>query len=399
MEPGERTALLAILMNLAIFAIKIFAAVKSGSLALKAEAFHTLADLIASVTAFIGIVIARRKSKSFPYGLYKLENLISVIIAMVIVFTGYEIIIDVFSAQPTVIDHVWTAVIGLIMTMSLTFFFSRYERKIGLIINSPVLLADAAHVRTDLLSNGIVLLAIASSWIGLALDRYAAIVVALLIGWTGLHILIDGVRVLLDASIEYVTLRKVEQIILDTPQVVQLKSLTGRNSGRFKFIEASIVIKTHSLERAYFIINQIEQSTRQEIKNIDRVLIHYEPLQKEEMVYAFPLAEDRASISPHFGEAPFFMLVTFPANANTTQKIELIENPFDETEKGKGILAAELLARNKTDVVFVQKSFNNKGPAYVFSSENIEVVVTEASTPQQALAGLGLSLNGGKDKA
>ncbi len=399
MEPGERTALLAILMNLAIFAIKMFAAAKSGSLALKAEAFHTLADLIASLTAFIGIIIARRKSKSFPYGLYKLENLISVIIALVIIFTSYEIITDVFGAKPIAIENIGIAAISLIMSIGLTFFFSRYERKIGLKINSPILLADAAHVRTDLFSNGIVLLAIASNWIGLALDRFAAIVVALLIAWTGLHILIDGIRVLLDASIDYRTLRKVEQIILDTPQVVQLKSLTGRNSGRFKFIEASIVIKTHSLERAYFIINQIEQSARQEITNIDRVLIHYEPLQKEEMVYAFPLAEDRASISPHFGEAPFFMLVTYPANANATQKIVLIENPFDETEKGKGILAAELLSRNKTDVIFVQKGFGSKGPSYVFSSENIEVVVTDASTPQQALASLGLSLDTGKGKA
>jgi predicted Fe-Mo cluster-binding NifX family protein len=77
----------------------------------------------------------------------------------------------------------------------------------------------------------------------------------------------------------------------------------------------------------------------------------------------------------------------------------LIENPFDETEKGKGILAAELLSRNKTDVIFVQKGFGSKGPSYVFSSENIEVVVTDASTPQQALASLGLSLDTGKGKA
>ena len=210
-EKGEKTALLAVIMNLAIFGIKYFAAILSGSIALKAESFHSLADLIASVTVFIGLKIAKRKSKAFPYGLYKLENLLSVLVSIAILYTGYEIILEVIHAQTSEITNSWLAIVSLVLSVLATFFFSRYEKRIAREINSPILLADAAHIRVDVLSNLIVLFAIISSLIGFDLDKIAAIIVVLIIVKTGLQILIDGTRVLLDASVGYETLSKVEK--------------------------------------------------------------------------------------------------------------------------------------------------------------------------------------------
>ena len=87
---------------------------------------------------------------------------------------------------------------------------------------------------------------------------------------TGFEIMKDGVKVLLDAFVDYETLSKTEKIILNTPQVVEIKSLTGRNSGRFKFIEANIIIKTHNLDKAHIIADKIEENIRKEVRNIDR---------------------------------------------------------------------------------------------------------------------------------
>ena len=144
----------------------------------------------------------------------------------------------------------------------ITFWFSGYEKKFGQKINSPILLADAAHIRTDVLSNAVVLLAIISSLIGYQFDKIAALIVVGFIAKTGIQILLDGARVLLDASLDYDTLSKVEKIIVDTPQVVELKTLTGRNSGRFKFIEAGIVLTTHNLDKAHFIAGSFPLSSQ-----------------------------------------------------------------------------------------------------------------------------------------
>ena len=45
------------------------------------------------------------------------------------------------------------------------------------------------------------------------------------------------------------------------------------------------------------------------------------------------------------------------------------------------------------DLVLVKKGFKSKGPAYVFSDSNIEIIVTEEEKPEEALKKLGLTIN------
>lgn len=393
MEKSEKTALQAILITLFIFGIKVIAAIITGSIALKAEAFHTFSDSIASMTVFAGLKMAKRKTKTFPYGLYKIENLMSVVISLLILYSGYEIAMEAIGATQMDLKNFGVGIILLVVVIIITFLFSRYEMKIGKEINSPILLADAKHSRTDVLSNMVVMIAIIFGSIGYKLDKIAALIVVVFIAKTGFEILKDGVKVLLDASVDYETLSKTEKIILNTPQVIEIKSLTGRNSGRFKFIESNIIIKTHNLDKAHIIADKIEENIRKEVRNIDQVLIHYEPMRKEEIVYAIPLMEDKESISPHFGEAPWFMFIIFKNGQKTANRVKVIQNPCIKEEKGKGILAAEFLLQNSIDVVIVKKDFSGKGPAYVFSDANVEVILTEEEKPVLAIEKLGLTYN------
>ena len=391
MEKSEKIALQAILVAFFIFGIKLIAAIITGSIALKAEAFHTLTDFIASLTVYAGLKIAKRKTKSFPYGLYKIENLISVVISLLVLFSGYEIALEAINAKQTEVKNSIVGIIILIVVVLISFVFSKYEKKVGKEINSPILIADADHGYIDVLSNIIVMVSIILGTIGYHLDKIATLIVVIFIVKTGFGILKDGVKVLLDASVDYETLSKTEKIILNTPQVVEIKKLTGRNSGRFKFIEANIVIKTHNLDKAHLIADKIENQIKQELSNIDHVLIHYEPMQKEEMIYVIPLTEEKNKISSHFGEAPWFMFVTFKTGERVAKQAEVMVNPFMNEEKGKGILAAEFLIKKGIDVVIVKKDFASKGPAYVFSDSNVEVVLTEEEIPEAAIGKLGLS--------
>lgn len=111
-------------------------------------------------------------------------------------------------------------------------------QKVGKALNSPSLMADAKHMRADMFDNAVVLAGLCSNLTRLDLERMAAFVIVIFIAATGGKILIDGIRVLLDASLDYKTLSLAEKLILSEPQVIKIKSLTGRNSGRYKFIEA-----------------------------------------------------------------------------------------------------------------------------------------------------------------
>lgn len=393
MEISERTAIYSIIVNLVIFIIKYISSVTSGSIALKAESFHTLADLTASLSVFIGLKIAKRKSKSFPYGLYKIENLISVLISIIIFYTGYEIILEITHSTAANLKNSTFAIISLLISILITFLFSKYEKKIGLLTNSPILLSDAAHIRTDISSNIIVLMAIISNLLGYHIDNIAAIIIIGFIAKTGFQIFTDGTKVLLDASIDYKTLDSIKNIIQKTPRVLEIKSLTGRNSGRFKFIEAKIIIKTNNLEDAHYITNIIEHRIKQQINNIDQILIHYEPFKKPEIVYAVMLEEDKASISDHFGESAYLMIVTFQkATDMTLTRIDILANPYNEEKKAKGILLAELLVEKNVDFVLIRTEIKNKGPLYVFSNSNIKTIITNEINPKNAFSNLKLTI-------
>ena len=391
MEKSEKIALQAIIVAFVIFGIKLITAILTGSIALKAEAFHTLTDFIASLTVYAGVKIAKRKTKSFPYGLYKIENLISVVISFFVLFTGYEIALEAIKSEQTEVKNSVVGVMILLVVVVISYFFSKYEKRIGKEMNSPILIADADHGYIDVLSNIIVMISILLSTLGYHLDKIATLIVVIFIVKTGVGILINGIKVLLDASVDYETLSKTEKIILNAAQVIEINQLMGRNSGRFKFIEANIVIKTHNLDKAHLIVDKIENQIKEEIVGIDHVLIHYEPVQKEETIYVIPLTEEKNEICSHFGEAPWFMFITFKTGEKIAKQVEIIVNPFIHEEKGKGISVAEFLVKKGIDILIVKKDFASKGPAYVFSDSNVEVVISDDKTPATAMVNLGLS--------
>ncbi len=399
MDKGEKVAIISIGTNIALLGIKYLFATLSGSMALMADVIHSSSDVLAALTVFAGLRISKRKSKSFPYGLYKVENLVSLILAVVILFAGYEIVKEaILEGGNRQMQNIPVTIAGVLAVIGITFSLGRYEIKVGRQINSPSIEADGHHVQTDMLSSVVVLASLIGGLFGLKVDRFAAGIMVIFIAHAGIKIFLDAIRVLLDASVDFETLDKAKGIILSEPAVREIKSLTGRNSGSYKFIEAEIVLNVRDLEKAHFISKRIEERLREEIPHIDHVLIHYEPLHKESITYAVPLESRDGRISPHFGEAPFFGLYTLSSKTGELLRSELIGNPFLSEERGKGIMVAEMLIRRGVDVLIIRESFHGKGPEYAFSDAGVEIDQTEAQTVEEALRSIGYTqIGGGND--
>ncbi len=99
-----------------------------------------------------------------------------------------------------------------------------------------------------MLSTVVVLASLVGQYFGYVLDTAAAVIVAIFIAHAGWEILFEGVKVLLDASLDQETLTRIRELLLAEPLVRKISSLTGRNSGSYKFIEAEILVNTHDLE-------------------------------------------------------------------------------------------------------------------------------------------------------
>ena len=381
----ERWGWGSIAVNVVLSLLNLAIAAASGSLAVAAEMVHNLVDLAASVAVLVGLKISQRKSRDFPYGLYKVENLVAVGVAVLIFFTGYEIVKEAILSPPReAIVSPWM-VGGVALSVVIPLLFSHFELRAGRAANSPSLIADAQEYRAHVFSSGVVLVALVGHLFGVRLDRWAALLVVFFIGKTGWELLRDGMRVLLDASLDPETLAQVRRIIEADPAVVRVESLTGRNSGRYRFLEAEVALRVGDLAKAHAVAQRIEQAIREQVPFVERVLIHYEPVARTHVRYAIPLADPHGRLSEHFGEAPYFALVTVRLADGAVEKQEVVPNPHREVEKAKGIRVAEWLVGQKVDVVLLKESLRGKGPEYVFADAGVKMVLTEAETVGEAI--------------
>ena len=391
MDDAERLALSSLGINVLVTGLKYFLGIFSGSLALIADAVHSSADIVSSASIWVGIRISRRKTKRFPYGLYKVENLVALFTSVIILLAGSEIVHTVlWSSERVRAGRLPYAIAGVITIALILLSFSRYELRRAKRLDSPSLKADAQHLSTDLFSSCVILVGLVGTYLQIKfpLDKAAALIIVGLIVWMGLKIMVDAIRVLLDASLDYNTMNSIREVILETPQVSTINSLTGRSSGKYKFIETELMLKVRELEKAHFVANQIESRVKSRVTNVDHILIHYEPVKKETRVIAMPVREGRAQLSEHFGEAPYFLLITLSTKDGRLLRESWLYNPFRQMEKRKGIKVSEWLVSQGVDELIAAKNFEQKGPYYVFADAGVVIDQTEETNISQIKASL-----------
>jgi len=387
MEASEKTAWLSILTNVLLVGIKTAVAFISGSLAVTADAIHSLSDVVSSAITLIGIKISDRHVRGFPYGLYKVENLVAMVTSVLILVAGYEIIKTVFLEDPRPFPtQIPLSVTGIISTILITWLFSRYELKKGRETGSPSLIADARHIWTDMLSSLVILMAFLGSAIGLAIDKYAAVIVVVFIVRSALVILLDSVRVLLDASLDYRSLTRIREIVLADPRVVEINNVWARNAGRYKFVELDLSLRVRELEKGHQISEEIENRVKMEISQVDRVLIHFQAMHRDMHTFGLPLAEDKLTISNHFGEAPFFLLLSVQHEEGKIINERTLKNPYLHEEKAKGIKVANWLLENGLDVLIASHDQAGRGPGFVLGNAGAEILLTKETNAEKALA-------------
>lgn len=112
----------------------------------------------------------------------------------------------------------------------------------------------------------------------------------------------------------------------------------------------------------------------------DKVVLHYEPVNKDFLICPIPVEEDKHTLSDYFGETPYFYLLRMDTQEPVIQEKRIFTNPYRKEEKDKGIKASEWLLQNGVDVVYTRKAFDGKGSSYVFSDADVEVMITEGKT-------------------
>jgi cation diffusion facilitator family transporter len=285
-EPAlkQRTAALSIVSNSSLILLKVIAGSVTGSIAILTEAVHSSIDLVASIVAFFSVRKAGEPAdESHRYGHEKIENLAAAIEGILILVGSAAI---VFEAIRHLVENgrvhtlgVGIAVVGVSMVANVL-VSARIARN-ARVTDSPALEADAAHLRTDAMTSGGVLLglvlvqATGARW----LDPVVALAVAVAIVVTGIKLLNRSSRVLVDEALPPDEVGSIREAIehFGTDGVVGYHELRTRRAGSRRYVDLHVQFRSGtSLEDAHRITHELQDMIAARIPGAD-VLIHLEP--------------------------------------------------------------------------------------------------------------------------
>ena len=258
-------------------AAMIAVAVSAGSVAVLAEGTDSVTDVVTSLIVLAGMRLAARHTKGFPQGLYKLENLIAVGIGVLVLFSAYELAREAIARMLSGEDKIEGPLLVIVVmagVMAAKAGLAIYKSRVGKANGSPSLQADARATWTDVFASAGVALGVGLQWAGIPfMDSVAALVVAALLAWSGVQVLRDGLRVLLDASLEEDVLKQVRTCAESQPGVKRVAAVLGRNSGSYRFVTLRIVPDGVDLAVAERSAAGVAAAVRERVKRIDRVSV------------------------------------------------------------------------------------------------------------------------------
>ncbi len=284
-----RVTLVGSLGNLTLMAFKFVAGIVGHSAAMMADAVHSLSDFLTDLIVIVFIRIgAKPQDASHDYGHGKFETLATLFVALALVGAAIGIIVSgavkiarwLQGETLTMPGRLalWAALVSIVVKEVLY----RYTVAKGKALDSPAVVANAWHHRSDALSSigaavgigGALLLG--QRWA--VLDPLASVVVGALLVKVAWDLLKGSAGELTDGSLPDDTEREIESIIRSFPEIAEPHNLRTRRIGNRIAIEAHVRLDGEmSLEAAHDIVTAVEYKLKDRFGPATLVTIHMEP--------------------------------------------------------------------------------------------------------------------------
>jgi|YNPBryunderm2012_1023409.scaffolds.fasta_scaffold04127_8 cation diffusion facilitator family transporter len=277
----RQTLIIILGLNLLVTAVKFVIGAVSGSLAITADAIHSLLDASSNIVGLIAVgMSARPPDTDHPYGHRKYELLATLGIGALLVVAAYEIgrgVVDrlLGGGEPL---EITSLTIGIMAgTFVINLVVVTLETRAGRRLNSPILLADAEHTRVDLLITLTVIASLIGSTRGWPwLDPLVALGVVVMLLRVALDIFRDSTSVLTDTAV--VNPDRVAELARRIPGVRHVRGIRSRGSATAAHLDLSIQVNpTLNTAQAHEIADQVEQRIIADVPGIVEVLVHIEP--------------------------------------------------------------------------------------------------------------------------
>ena len=264
--------------------IKLTIGILSGSVAVLASAIDSVLDLIIYAFNYFAINKSEQPAdETFNYGKGKIEALAAVIEGTVITMSGlfilYQAIKKAYVGDETTLlgSSILVMAISLVITIALVMYLNYVAKK----TNSMVIRSDALHYKTDVLSNGAILISLVLIYsTGLHLiDAIMGVIISIYIIYSAYEIIKEGVYVLLDAALSEEIVKDIKNIIESEKQISDYHYLKTRRSANTNFVDVHLVFNDGiSLLKAHSLGDKIEDKIAMISSNEEWVInVHLDP--------------------------------------------------------------------------------------------------------------------------
>lgn len=267
---GYRAGGVSLFINLILFGFKYWAGIMSGSVALIADAWHTLSDSLTSLIVIISVKISSKKAnKKHPYGYGRVEQIAAIFIAVILAIVAYEFgkeSIDKLllreSANFGILAIIVTSA-SILVKEGLAQYSLYIARKTG----NTSIKADAWHHRSDALSSVIVLVGIFLKDYFWWIDGALGLAISALLFYAVFTIMREAIKKLLGEEAGEKLIKQIKKITCKTAGFnVEAHHFHIHNYGNHKELTFHIVLDGKmDLQTAHNLIDQIENNIREEL--------------------------------------------------------------------------------------------------------------------------------------
>lgn len=265
--------------NILLFFLKLWVGLITGSVALTADAYHTLTDSISSGIVIVSGWLSRKPADAkHPFGHGRSDLISSVIIGVLLALIGFEFMLkSVEQIQSGAgVDYGKAAIIVTVISILVKELMAQFAFWAGRKSDSTILKADGWHHRTDALSSVVILIGILCGSFADWIDGALGILVSLMIFYASYEILRDSVSRLIGETPDRKVVDKIEALIVKMDLDVQPHHFHLHRYGDHVELTFHLTMDGDlTLEQAHDQAHRIEQALRDQMRI--EATIHMEP--------------------------------------------------------------------------------------------------------------------------
>ena len=266
-------------VNLLVAIAKIGVGVATGSISMVADGFHSTLDGSSNVIGLVGLsAAARPPDKNHPYGHQKYETFATLSIGLLLLLASWNVLKSALTrllegGSPEVTGLSFAVMIGTLITNGLV---TTYESRRGRQFKSDILLADAAHTRSDIFVSlsviaGLVAVKLGWPWV----DAAVALVIVIFIAHTGFGIIKRASNILADSAV--IDPAAVTRVALAVDGVESCHKIRSRGTDATTYLDLHIQVNGQMTLRAAHELGHITQTRLEQELGVTDVVVHVEP--------------------------------------------------------------------------------------------------------------------------